>query len=278
MAHCIVPEAEAILDKEFPVLDKGFVRLVDYFGGDQRIVQSARVSYGEGTKSVSQDGALIDYLLRHQHTSPFEQVVMTFHVKMPIFVARQWVRHRTGRMNEVSGRYSIMKEEFYVPEAEKVAPQSKDNKQGRASEAFDSEIANKIINQLEEGQKSAYENYSELLDDGLAREIARINLPLSLYTEFYWEMDLHNLFHFLKLRLDSHAQYEIRVYAEVMLEMCKKVAPMATESFINHQNNGVNFSGEEMDALRAILDGKPNPLEGKKKDRFEEKIRTGVQL
>lgn len=278
MAHCIVPEAEAILDKEFPVLDKGFVRLVDYFGGDQRIVQSARVSYGEGTKSVSQDGALIDYLLRHQHTSPFEQVVMTFHVKMPIFVARQWVRHRTGRMNEVSGRYSIMKEEFYVPEAEKVAPQSKDNKQGRASEAFDSEIANKIINQLEEGQKSAYEKYSELLDAGLAREIARINLPLSLYTEFYWEMDLHNLFHFLKLRLDSHAQYEIRVYAEVMLEMCKKVAPMATESFINHQNNGVNFSGEEMDALRAILDGKPNPLEGKKKDRFEEKIRTGVQL
>ena len=278
MAHCIVPEAEVILDKEFPVLDKGFVRLVDYFGGDQRIVQSARVSYGEGTKSVSQDGALIDYLLRHQHTSPFEQVVMTFHVKMPIFVARQWVRHRTGRMNEVSGRYSIMKEEFYVPEAEKVAPQSKDNKQGRASEAFDSETANKIINQLEEGQKSAYENYSELLDAGLAREIARINLPLSLYTEFYWEMDLHNLFHFLKLRLDSHAQYEIRVYAEVMLEMCKKVAPMATESFINHQNNGVNFSGEEMDALRAILDGKPNPLEGKKKDRFEEKIRTGVQL
>lgn len=278
MAHCIVPEAEAILDKEFPVLDKGFVRLVDYFGGDQRIVQSARVSYGEGTKSVSQDGALIDYLLRHQHTSPFEQVVMTFHVKMPIFVARQWVRHRTGRMNEVSGRYSIMKEEFYVPEAEKVAPQSKDNKQGRASEAFDSETANKIINQLEEGQKSSYENYSELLDAGLAREIARINLPLSLYTEFYWEMDLHNLFHFLKLRLDSHAQYEIRVYAEVMLEMCKKVAPMATESFINHQNNGVNFSGEEMEALRAILDGKPNPLEGKKKDRFEEKIRTGVQL
>lgn len=278
MAHCIVPEAEAILDKEFPVLDKGFVRLVDYFGGDQRIVQSARVSYGEGTKSVSQDGALIDYLLRHQHTSPFEQVVMTFHVKMPIFVARQWVRHRTGRMNEVSGRYSIMKEEFYVPEADKVSPQSKDNKQGRATEAFDSETANKIINQLEEGQKSAYENYSELLDSGLAREVARINLPLSLYTEFYWEMDLHNLFHFLKLRLDSHAQYEIRVYAEVMLEMCKKVAPMATESFINHQQNGVNFSGEEIEALRALLDGKPNPLEGKKKDRFEEKIRTGVQL
>ena len=278
MAHCIVPEAEEILDKEYPVLDKGFVRLVDYFGGDQRIVQSARVSYGEGTKSVSQDGALIDYLLRHQHTSPFEQVVMTFHVKMPIFVARQWVRHRTGRMNEVSGRYSIMKDEFYVPAEDKVAPQSTDNKQGRATEAFDKETADKIIAQLEEGQREAYENYSELIDSGLAREIARINLPLSLYTEFYLEMDLHNLFHFLKLRLDSHAQYEIRVYAQVILEMCRKVAPMATESFINHMNEGVNFSGEEMRALRDVMEGKPNPLEGKKLDRFNEKIRTGVQL
>ena len=278
MAHCIVPEAEEILDKEYPVLDKGFVRLVDYFGGDQRIVQSARVSYGEGTKSVSQDGALIDYLLRHQHTSPFEQVVMTFHVKMPIFVARQWVRHRTGRMNEVSGRYSIMKDEFYVPAEDKVSPQSTDNKQGRASEAFDKETADKIIAQLEEGQKAAYESYNELIDSGLAREIARINLPLSLYTEFYWEMDLHNLVHFLKLRLDSHAQYEIRVYAQVILEMCRKVAPMATESFINHMNEGVNFSGEEMRALRDVMEGKPNPLEGKKLDRFNEKIRTGVQL
>ena len=278
VAHCVVPEAEAILDKEFPVLDKGFVRLVDYFGGDQRIVQSARVSYGEGTKTVSQDGALIDYLLRHQHTSPFEQVVMTFHVKMPIFVARQWVRHRMGRMNEVSGRYSIMKEEFYVPQEDKVSPQSVNNKQGRASEAFDKQTAEKIIQQLSEGQKEAYENYSELIDAGLAREIARINLPLSLYTEFYWQMDLHNLFHFLKLRLDSHAQYEIRVYAQVLLEICKKVAPMATESFINHMNEGVNFSGEEMDALRAVLDGKENPLQGKKLERFNEKIKTGVQL
>ncbi len=278
MAHCIVPEAEEILDKEFPVLDKGFVRLVDYFGGDQRIVQSARVSYGEGTKTVSQDGALIDYLLRHQHTSPFEQVVLTFHVKMPIFVARQWVRHRTGRMNEVSGRYSIMKEEFYVPAEDKVSPQSSNNKQGRADEAFDKDSACQIINDLESGQKAAYENYSKLIDKGLAREIARINLPLSLYTEFYWQMDLHNLFHFLKLRLDSHAQYEIRVYAQTMLEICKKVAPMATESFVNHINEGVNFSGEEMDALRAVLDGKENPLQGKKLDRFNEKIKTGVQL
>ncbi|NLC92708.1 MAG: FAD-dependent thymidylate synthase [Treponema sp.] len=278
MAHCIVPEAEEILDKSYPVLDKGFVRLVDYYGGDQRIVQSARVSYGEGTKSVSQDGALIDYLLRHQHTSPFEQVVMTFHVKMPIFVARQWVRHRTGRMNEVSGRYSIMKDEFYVPTAENISPQSKDNKQGRDLNPFEPQKANEIINSLEKGQESAFENYSSLLDDGLAREIARINLPLSLYTEFYWEMDLHNLFHFLKLRLDSHAQYEIRVYAEVLLEICKKVAPLATSSFINHMNKGVNFSGEEVEALRKILNGEANPLEGKKKERFDEKILTGKQL
>ena len=278
MAHCVVPEAETILDKEYPVLDKGFVRLVDYYGGDQRIVQSARVSYGAGTKSVSQDGALIDYLLRHQHTSPFEQVVMTFHLKMPVFVARQWVRHRTGRMNEVSGRYSIMKDEFYIPAAENIAPQSTDNKQGRASAPFPAERAEEIRRQFEEGQESAYKKYSELVDGGLAREIARINLPLSLYTEFYWEMDLHNLFHFLKLRLDAHAQLEIREYAKVILEMCRTVAPLATGSFVNHMNEGVNFSGAEMDALRKILAGEKNPLEGKTLERFDEKIKTGTQL
>lgn len=278
MAHCIVEEAEKILDKSFPVLDKGFVRLVDYMGGDARIVQSARVSYGEGTKTVSQDSALIDYLLRHQHTSPFEQVVMTFHVKMPIFVARQWVRHRMGRMNEVSGRYSIMKEEFYVPEKKDIALQSKDNKQGRDSSSLAESEAQEIQNQLENAQKTSYENYSALIEKGIARELARINLPLSLYTEFYWEMDLHNLFHFLKLRLDSHAQYEIRAYANVLLDICKCVAPLATESFINHQNNGVIFSGEELSAIRDILSGKENPLSGKKKERFEEKIKTGKQL
>ena len=278
MAHCIVPEAETILDKEYPVLDKGFVRLVDYFGGDQRIVQSARVSYGEGTKTVSQDGALIDYLLRHQHTSPFEQVVMTFHLKMPIFVARQWVRHRTGRMNEVSGRYSIMKDEFYVPSAENIAPQSTDNKQGRASEPFPADQAEKIRKTIEEGEEAAYKSYSALVEQGLAREIARIDLPLALYTEFYWEMDLHNLFHFLKLRLDGHAQYEIREYAKVILEMCRAVAPMATNSFVNNMNQGVNFSGEEMEALRKVLAGGENPLTGKKLERFEEKVKTGKQL
>ncbi len=278
MAHSIVPEAEEILDKEYKVLDKGFVRLVDYLGSDQRIVQSARVSYGNGTKTVSQDAGLIDYLLRHQHTSPFEQVVFTFHVKMPIFVARQWVRHRTGRMNEVSGRYSIMKDEFYVPETKDIEPQSKDNKQGRSDEPFDEAKAKEIQAALQKGQKDSYDSYSELLDTGLAREVARINLPLSLYTEFYWQMDLNNLFRFLKLRLDGHAQYEIRQYAKVMLELVRKVCPMAVASFENDMNRAVSFTGEEMEALRAVLKGQPNPLDGKKLERFNAKIESGVQL
>lgn len=278
MAHFVVPEAEEILDKEFKVLDKGFVRLVDYMGSDQRIVQSARVSYGAGTKTVSQDAALIDYLLRHQHTSPFEQVVFTFHVKMPIFVARQWVRHRMGRMNEVSGRYSIMKDEFYVPQTKDIDPQSKNNKQGRSDEPFEESKAKEIQAELEAGQKAAYESYSKLLETGLAREVARINLPLSLYTEFYWQMDLNNLFKFLKLRLDGHAQYEIRQYAIVMLDLVRKVCPMAVSSFENDMNAAVSFTGEEMEALRKVLNGEANPLEGKKLERFNAKIESGEQL
>lgn len=278
MAHTIVPAAEEILDREYKVLDKGFVRLVDYLGSDQRIVQAARVSYGEGTKTVSQDAALIDYLLRHQHTSPFEQVVFTFHLKMPIFVARQWVRHRMGRMNEVSGRYSIMKEEFYVPELKDIEGQSANNKQGRADEPFEQEKAKEIRDELEAGQKSAYESYSNLLETGLAREIARINLPLSLYTEFYWQMDLNNLFKFLKLRLDGHAQFEIREFANAIFEIVKIVCPMAAASFENDMRDGVNFTGEEMDALRKILKGEENPLEGKKLERFNAKIESGAQL
>lgn len=278
MAHCIVEEAEKILDKEYRVLDKGFVRLVDYMGGDSRIVQSARVSYGEGTKTVSQDAGLIDYLMRHEHTSPFEQVQLTFHLKMPIFVARQWVRHRTARMNEVSGRYSIMPEEFYVPEAAYIAPQSTDNKQGRSNEPFSSDEAAKISDALVSGQEAAYKNYSALIEKGVARELARVNLPLSLYTEFYWQIDLHNLFHFLKLRLDSHAQYEIRAFAEVLLEITRAVAPLATKSFENNSMNSVTFNGEEMAELRKILDGAENSLTGKKRERFDEKIKTGKQL
>ena len=200
MAHCIVPEAEEILDKEFKVLDKGFVRLVDYMGGDARIVQAARVSYGAGTKTVREDAGLIDYLLRNQHTSPFEQVILTFHIKLPIFIARQWVRHRTARMNEISGRYSVMQNEFYLPADEDVAIQSADNKQGRSTEAVSQEFVGNTKELLAKGQEEAYAAYTQLVESGLAREIARINLPLALYTEIYWQCDLHNLMHFLKLR------------------------------------------------------------------------------
>jgi len=282
MSHCVVADAEGILDREFPVLDKGFVRLVDYLGGDERVVQSARVSYGEGTKSYREDAALIDYLLRNSHTSPFEQVVLTFHVKLPIFVARQWVRHRTARLNEISGRYSILKDDFYVPKAEDVALQSIDNKQGRSAEGLDSALAEKIRSALTNGQKSAYAAYSSLVDEGIARELARINLPLSLYTEWYWQIDLHNLFNFLKLRLDAHAQKEIRLYAEVLFEIAKKVTPRCCESFERHILRGVRFSGDEMAELRRRLppddNVTPGGLSGKALERFDEKLKNGRQI
>jgi len=281
MAHCIVADAEAILDREFPVLDKGFVRLVDYLGGDERVVQSARVSYGAGTKSFREDAALIDYLLRNSHTSPFEQVVLTFHVKLPIFVARQWVRHRTARLNEISGRYSVLKDDFYVPAPEDVALQSTDNKQGRSDEKLEPGDAEKIREAFVSVQKASYDFYSSLVDAGIARELARINLPLSLYTEWYWQIDLHNLFHFLELRLDSHAQKEIRLYAEVLLGIVKKVAPACCESFERHVLGGARFSSEELAELRKRLDGNDageSGLSGKALERFEEKLKNGKQL
>ncbi|GHV37367.1 flavin-dependent thymidylate synthase [Spirochaetia bacterium] len=283
MAHCVVPEADAILDKEYPVLDKGFVRLVDYLGGDERVVQSARVSYGAGTKSYREDAGLIDYLLRNEHTSPFEQVVLTFHVKLPIFVARQWIRHRTARLNEISGRYSVMKDDFYVPAPEDVALQSDDNKQGRSAEALESAAAEKIRSALADGQRQAYGDYTALIDQGIARELARINLPLSLYTEWYWQIDLHNLFHFLALRLDAHAQKEIRLYAEVLLDITRKVAPRCCESFERHTLGGVSFSQEEFAELKNRLNGTgaaagaESALKGKALERFEEKLKNGKQ-
>ena len=254
MAHIKLKAAEDILDKGYPVLDKGFVRLVDYMGGDTRIVQAARVSYGEGTKTVREDKALIDYLLRNKHTSPFEQVILTFHVKMPIFVARQWIRHRTARLNEISGRYSVMSDEFYLPNQNEVRIQSKDNKQGSSSEAIDPELAQKVIDALRQEQASLYRNYQGLLEDNIARELARVNLPLSLYTEMYWQIDLHNLFHFLKLRLDAHAQYEIRVYAETMAKIVQTVSPMAYQAFEEHILYGQKFSQTELELILASLD------------------------
>ena len=272
MARCIVPEAEALLDKEFKVLDHGFVRLVDYMGGDNRIVQTARVSYGEGTKTVREDAGLIDYLMRHQHTSPFEHVILELHCKMPIFVARQWIRHRTARLNEISGRYSVMESEFYVPEPAQISYQSTDNKQGRSQDEVPVELRQKVIDLLRQEQGSAYATYQELINDGVARELARINLPLSLYTQWYWQMDLHNLFHFIKLRADNHAQWEIRQYAEAIGKLAEAVAPLAYSSFKRHVLKGKRFSEDELVALKELLKGNANPLTGRRLKEFEDKL------
>jgi thymidylate synthase (FAD) len=277
MAHCVVPEAEAILDLEFPVLDHGFVRLVDYLGGDERIIQAARVSYGPGAKTYREDAGLIDFLLRNRHTSPFEQVLLTFHVKLPIFVARQWIRHRTARLNEISGRYSVMRDEFYAPAPEDIAKQSADNKQGRADEPVDGATADNVRKALFENQEAAYGTYLGLIERGIARELARIALPLNLYTEWYWQIDLHNLFHFLSLRLDPHAQREIRLYAETMLEIAAKVCPLACAAFREHVLGSVSFSAKEYRALRDLMDGKPESLTGKALARFRKKISNGTQ-
>lgn len=254
MARISVPAADALLDTRLEVLDHGFVRLVDYLGGDDRIVQAARVSYGDGTKSLREDRALIDYLLRHAHTSPFEQVVLTFHVKMPIFVARQWLRHRTARLNELSGRYSVMSDEFYLPEAHQVRYQSPLQKQGRSTEAVPEALQERVREALQSGQAESFAAYQALLDEGVARELARVNLPLALYTEMYWQIDLHNLFHFLRLRIDDHAQYEIRVYAEALARCAAAVAPIAYAAFEEHVLHGRRFSLQEWEVLRGALD------------------------
>jgi len=274
MAHSVSPAAEALLDQPIPELDKGFVRLVDYMGSDDRIVQAARVSYGEGTKTVRQDKGLINYLIRNEHTSPFEQVVLTFHTKMPIFVARQWVRHRTARLNEISGRYSIMRDEFYIPDADQLRSQSTDNKQARSEETLPADVTADILSEMAADQRHLYEHYEGMIEKGLAREIARTNLPLSLYTEWYWQIDLHNLFRFLWLRLDSHAQYEIRVYAEAMAQCAKAVAPLAYEAFEEHIQGSIRFSRSELESLTAILEGRPSGLEGRAEELFQKKLAT----
>lgn len=272
MPRAVVPEAEALLDQELPVLDKGFVRLVDYMGSDQRIVQAARVSYGAGTKTVREDRGLINYLMKNWHTSPFEQVQLTFHTKMPIFVARQWVRHRTARLNEISGRYSIMRDEFYVPSPDQIRYQSASNKQGRSDESLSAEDAARVIQLFEEEQRSIYTNYQSVIEQGVARELARMNLPLSLYTEWYWQIDLHNLFHFLRLRMDPHAQYEIRAYAEAMSKCAQAVAPLAYEAFEEHILGSITFSRAECDALAAMLDGREIALTGRALTAFQDKV------
>lgn len=272
MAHEFSPEAEKLLDAEIKVLDHGFVRLVDYMGNDRRIVQAARVSYGSGTKTFREDAILIDYLLRHQHTSPFEHVVLELHCKMPIFVARQWIRHRTARVNEISGRYSVMTDEFYLPPQDQITGQSEDNKQGRDDHEVPPELQRKVLEILRRDQGAVYASYKELIDDGIARELARINLPLSMYTQWYWQMDLHNLFHFLELRMDAHAQWEIRQYAEAIAKIAAAVAPAAYDAFQRHRLHGHHFSSEEIEVIRGLIRGEENRLTGLKRKEFDAKL------
>ncbi len=236
-----------------PCLDKGFVRLVDFMGSDDSIVQAARVSYGKGTKKRSEDRGLIRYLLRHSHTTPFEMVEFKFHVKLPIFVARQWIRHRTANVNEYSGRYSVMEDEFYVPRNEDIHFQSKLNKQGRDDSAQgepSEELRKKFSESSLEIQGRAYSEYLEFVEADLARELARINLPVSNYTQWYWKIDLHNLFHFLRLRMDSHAQYEIRVFAQAMADIVKEVTPIAYAAFEDYSLNAIKFNQGELKLMQ----------------------------
>ena len=246
-------------------LDHGFVGLIDSMGNDSSIVQAARVSYGQGTKKVSEDRGLIRYLLRHKHTTPFEMIHLKFHCKMPIFVARQWVRHRTASINEYSARYSIMTDEFYIPELEHIQPQAKDNKQGRSG-LLNDEDRIQARNEIIKSAEDSYSRYQLLLGDredsntifsddydGIARELARGVLTVFNYTEWYWSINLHNLFHFLRLRMDLHAQYEIRVYADAMYEIIKPLFPDACEAFEDYILGGVELTRMEVEALREML-------------------------
>ncbi len=261
-----VPALEEILYEPLPVLDHGFIRVVDYMGDDAAIVQAARVSYGKGTRQASQDEGLIRYLMRHRHTSPFEMCEIKLHVKLPMFIARQWIRHRTANVNEYSARYSILDKEFYVPAADQLAVQSSINNQGRG-EAINRNDAEKILDLMKGDAAQAFNSYEQLINsdaDGkpvdaerpaLARELARIGLPLSTYTQWYWKTDLHNLFHFMALRADSHAQYEIRVYADVIRDIANRWVPLASKAFEDYRLHGVELSRDAIEVVRRRLRG-----------------------
>ncbi|WP_298675793.1 FAD-dependent thymidylate synthase [uncultured Lentibacter sp.] len=249
---------EAHLYKAYPVLDHGFIRVIDYMGDDAAICQAARVSYGKGTKSVQNDEGLIRYLMRHWHSTPFEMCEIKLHVKLPVFVARQWIRHRTANVNEYSARYSILDREFYIPAPEQLAAQSVVNNQGRG-EALSGDEAARVLEYLKADSARAYDHYEAMISDegqqGLARELARMNLPANIYTQWYWKVDLHNLLHFLRLRADAHAQYEIRVYAD---EICKVVAdwvPAAYGAFEDYRMGGATLSGRALDVVKRMLKG-----------------------
>jgi thymidylate synthase (FAD) len=264
----VAQELEEILYQPFEVLDHGFVRVVDYMGNDSSVVQAARVSYGQGTKKINADKGLINYLLSHRHTTPFEMCEIKFHIKLPIFVARQWIRHRTASINEYSARYSIMEDEFYIPKTENLSAQSKINHQGRdESKVMNQEEQRQVLEILKKDAKNCYQDYLSMINqdelgniidpqkEGLARELARMNLPINCYTQWYWKIDLHNLFNFLALRSDPHAQYEIRQYAEVMLEMVKKWVPHCLEAFMKYRVNSKELSAAALEVVKKLVSG-----------------------
>jgi len=266
------PELEKILYEAIPVLDHGFIRVVDYMGDDTSVVQSARVSYGKGTKKVSTDSGLIKYLMRHWHSTPFEMCEIKYHVKLPIFIARQWIRHRTANVNEYSARYSILDKEFYLPASEHLAAQSQINRQGRG-DVLKGEQAKKVLDLLKSDAERTYDNYEEMLNErydgtvidekkiGLARELARMNLTLNTYTQWYWKTDLLNLMNFLRLRADYHAQYEIRAYADVMLDTLKKWVPITYEAFMDYRVGGTEVSAKGKHVIQKLIKGEKVRME-----------------
>jgi thymidylate synthase (FAD) len=264
--RAVAPGLEAILYEAVPLLDHGFVRVVDYMGDDAAIVQAARVSYGRGTRKVSDDRGLIRYLMRHYHSTPFEMCEIKFHVKLPIFVARQWIRHRTANVNEYSARYSVLDREFYIPAPEQLAAQSLSNRQGRGH-VLSGDEADAVLRLLKDDAERTYRDYAWMLNEGengepadperqgLARELARINLTLGTYTQWYWKTDLHNLMNFLRLRADGHAQYEIRVYADAMIAMLDAWTPLAAEAFREYRLGAAQLSATGLQVVRRMLAG-----------------------
>ena len=266
------PELEKILYEAIPILDHGFIRVVDYMGDDTSIVQAARVSYGKGTKKVSTDAGLIKYLMRHWHSTPFEMCEIKYHVKLPIFIARQWIRHRTANVNEYSARYSILDKEFYLPAPEHLATQSKSNRQGRG-DVLEGENAKQVLDLLKSDAEKTYSNYETMLNEkydgtvidesktGLARELARMNLTLNTYTQWYWKTDLLNLMNFLRLRADDHAQYEIRTYADAMLETVKKWVPITYDAFMDYRVGGTEVSAKGKSIIQKLIKGEEVNIE-----------------
>ena len=267
-----VPALEEVLYKAMPVLDHGFIRVIDYMGDDSSVVQAARVSYGKGTKKVTQDQGLINYLMRHWHSTPFEMCEIKLHVKLPIFVARHWIRHRTANVNEYSARYSILDKEFYLPNPEHLAVQAQNNRQGR-DVALSGAEAERVFQLLKEDALRAYDHYEEMLNQniegeildenksGLARELARMNLPVNFYTQWYWKTDLHNFMHFLRLRADSHAQYEIRAYAELLINVLERWVPLTHEAFMNYRYGAASLSAKGLQVIKRLLKGEKPTME-----------------